>query len=226
MHDPGIVVHLESRLARFRYVAIGECHLYGADADLPVMRRVVELAREHKLFLHSRSDAEAIDRQFRQNPEARILWAHCGFDSPEKVMEMLGTHQNLWCDLAFRNDHAGGEKDPGRHGGLRKLQARRMSRLGPYDDAGDADPAAALTRHLLNEHRHFGEFRVPGLRQLVHTAPYMHDGSLATIEQVVRNYDDLDEERLHADGQRILRPLNLNAQQAGDLAVFLRSLGR
>jgi len=106
IRDPTVVDHLESRLQRYRYVAIGEYHVYGADADLPVVRRVVQLAREHKLFLHSHSDADAIERQFRQDPDARILWAHSGFDAPEKVREMLRKHKNLWCDLAFRSDHA------------------------------------------------------------------------------------------------------------------------
>jgi len=44
VRDPSIVAHLESRLAKCRYVAIGDYHVYGADADLPVVRRVVELA--------------------------------------------------------------------------------------------------------------------------------------------------------------------------------------
>jgi hypothetical protein len=114
MNDPTVVAHLESRLAKYRYVAIGEYHIYGADADGPVMRRVVELARQHRLFLHSHSDADAIERQFRQDPDARILWAHAGFDSPERVREMLRRHKNLWADLAFRSDHAaGGRVDPG-----------------------------------------------------------------------------------------------------------------
>lgn len=113
VRDPSIVPHLESRLRQYRYVAIGEYHVYGADADLPVVRRVVELAREHKLYLHSHSDAEAIERQFQQDPQARILWAHSGFDAPEKVREMLRRHKNLWCDLAFRSEHAsGGKVDP------------------------------------------------------------------------------------------------------------------
>ena len=110
MHDSSVVSHLESRLARYRYVAIGEYHIYGADADLPVMRRVVQLAREHQLYLHSHSDADAIERQFRQDPGARILWAHAGFETPEKVREILRKHKNLWCDLAFRSDHANGAK--------------------------------------------------------------------------------------------------------------------
>lgn len=113
MHDASIVAHMEARLKRYRYVALGEYHIYGADADLPVMRRVVQLAREYKLFLHSHSDAEAIERQFRQDPEARILWAHSGFESPDKVRDMLRRHKKLWCDLAFRNEHAsGGKVDP------------------------------------------------------------------------------------------------------------------
>ena len=106
MHDSSVVNHLETRLAKYRYVAIGEYHIYGADADLPVVRRVVQLARQHQLFLHSHSDADAIDRQFKQDPGARILWAHSGFEPPEKVREMLRKHKNLWCDLAFRSDHA------------------------------------------------------------------------------------------------------------------------
>jgi hypothetical protein len=114
LRDPTVTAHLEARLKANRYVAIGEYHVYGADADLPVVRRVVELARENKLYLHSHSDADAIERQFRQDPNARILWAHSGFDSPDKVREMLRKHKNLWCDLAFRSDHASnGKVDPG-----------------------------------------------------------------------------------------------------------------
>ena len=121
---------------------------------------------------------------------------------------------------------AGAGVDPGRHGGLQRLRASRMNRLGAYNDAAASDPRAVTTRHVLTLHRHFGEFRVPGLRQLVHTAPYMHDGSLARVEDVVRHYAELDEDRLHADGERILRRLDLTPQESADLAAFLRSLSR
>lgn len=119
-----------------------------------------------------------------------------------------------------------GGVDPGRHGGLQQVMSSRFNRLGPFNDAASADPRAVTTRHLVLEPRHFGEFRVPGLRQLVHTAPYMHNGSLATIEDVVRHYSELNEERLHADGERILRRLDLSADESADLAAFLRSLSR
>jgi hypothetical protein len=104
--DASVVPYLEQRLQRYRYVAIGEYHVYGEAADSPVMRRVVQLAREYGLVLHSHSDADAVERQFRQDPQARILWAHSGFDSPERVRAMLRKYPNLWCNLAFRSDHA------------------------------------------------------------------------------------------------------------------------
>ena len=113
MRDDTVPAYLEQRLARYRYVAMGEFHIYGADVDLPVPRRMIELARRHNLVLHSHSDAEAIERQFAQWPQARVLWAHAGFDSPARVREMLRKHRQLWCDLAFRSDHApAGGLDP------------------------------------------------------------------------------------------------------------------
>jgi len=110
LRDATVPLFLEDRLAKHRYVAIGEFHVYGADADLPVMRRAVELARQHKLVLHAHGDADAIERLFRQDPGARILWAHSGFTDPASVRAMLARHQNLWCDLAFRSDPGSGGK--------------------------------------------------------------------------------------------------------------------
>ncbi len=118
-----------------------------------------------------------------------------------------------------------GGVDPGRHAGLLKLQGSPWNRLGPYNDAAQADPHVVTTRHVVIEPRHFGEFRVPGLRHLSQTAPYMHNGSLSTVEAVVQHYSQLDENRLHADGERILRRLALSPGEAADLAAFLRSLG-
>ena len=111
--DPTVPAYLEEKLKQYRYAGIGEFHLYGADADLPVPRRMVQLARQYNLFLHAHSDADAVERLFKQWPQARILWAHAGFERPEKVAEMLKKHRNLWADLAFRTDHgSGGKVDP------------------------------------------------------------------------------------------------------------------
>jgi len=110
VRDETIIPHLEERLKKYRYAAIGEFHVYGTDADLPVVRRMVQLAKQHRLWLHLHGDSDAIERVMVQDPEARILWAHSGFDRPEHVRAMLRKHRKLYADLAFRNDHASGGK--------------------------------------------------------------------------------------------------------------------
>jgi hypothetical protein len=112
--DEGVLKYVEERIRKHKYVAIGEFHLYGADADLPIPRRMVELARQYKIFLHAHSDADCIDRLFRQDANARVLWAHSGFVAPSEVVAVLRRHKNLWCDLAFRSDQgSGGKVDAG-----------------------------------------------------------------------------------------------------------------
>jgi cytochrome c peroxidase len=118
---------------------------------------------------------------------------------------------------------AGGRVDPGRHDGIRRVKASRFNLLGPYSD----DPtqgSAIATRHVAQEHRNFGEFKVPSLRNVSRTAPYMHDGSLATLREVVRHYSNLDPDRVHSDGEQILRPLGLTDAEIDDVVVFLDSL--
>ncbi|MBI1943307.1 MAG: cytochrome-c peroxidase [Betaproteobacteria bacterium] len=119
---------------------------------------------------------------------------------------------------------AGGGVDPGRLGGIRKLLASEFNLLGRYSDDGQKK-SSLKTRHVAAEHRNFGEFKVPALRNVALTAPYMHNGSLATLADVVRHYSELSADRLHADGEvLLLRPLRLGAGEAADLVAFLESL--
>jgi cytochrome c peroxidase len=113
--------------------------------------------------------------------------------------------------------------DPGRHGGIAQLQANPFNLLGRHND----DPAGAASipvRHVAQQHRNWGEFKVPSLRGLTATAPYMHDGSKASLRDVILHYSELDEDRLHSDGEAILRPLHLNEGEIADLQAFLESL--
>ena len=118
---------------------------------------------------------------------------------------------------------APGRVDPGRHEGIRKVRESRFNLLGPYNDE-PARATAARTRHVTLEHRNFGEFKVPSLRNLILTVPYAHDGQVATIDDVLRHYSELNLDRLHADGESILKPLKLTAREQTDLVVFLESL--
>jgi len=116
-----------------------------------------------------------------------------------------------------------GRVDPGRPAGIQKRSASVFTLLGPYND--DAKRATATgTRHVRLEHRNFGEFRTPSLRNLALTAPYMHNGSLATLRDVVHHYSTVSPDRLHADGEAILRALHLTGQESLDLEAFLGTL--
>mgnify|MGYP001385150032 CR=1 FL=1 len=104
--DDSVIPYLTERLKQYRYVAIGEFHVSGADADLPVVRRTVQLARQHGLMLHAHSDADAVERLFHQDPSAEILWAHAGYEDPPRIREMLKRHRALWVELSSRGEIA------------------------------------------------------------------------------------------------------------------------
>ncbi len=110
LHDETVIPMLENLLAKNTYAGIGEFHVYGDDAKLPVLRRVVELAKEYHIFLHLHGDAEAVEEVFVQHPQARILWAHSGFDDPETIAALLDKYPTLSADLAFRSEHAFNDK--------------------------------------------------------------------------------------------------------------------
>jgi len=114
--------------------------------------------------------------------------------------------------------------DAGRYGGIQQVRANPYNLLGKYND-GDPGLNAVSSSHVRQTHRNWGEFKVPGLRAVAATAPYMHNGSLSTLRDVVLHYSDLDEERLHTNGEKILRPLKLSDSEVDDLVSFLRSLG-
>ncbi|MEM7189005.1 MAG: cytochrome c peroxidase [Pseudomonadota bacterium] len=116
-----------------------------------------------------------------------------------------------------------GQVDRGRFGGIKKLRASAFNQLGRYNDAPDRASGWA-TEQVAQNHRTFGQFKVPSLRQLTHTAPYMHNGLLASLEDVVAHYSNISLDRIHADGALILEPLHLTEQESSDLLEFLKSL--
>lgn len=75
-----------------------------------------------------------------------------------------------------------------------------------------------------------GLFKSPSLRNVAHTAPYMHDGRLKTLEDVLRHYSsrvadhpNLDR-RLRGRGRSGARGLNLGSRERRALVAFLKTL--
>lgn len=126
-------------------------------------------------------------------------------------------------DIGLPHFPAPGRVDKGRYGGIKLLRESPFNLLGAYND-DKTRSTAGFTRHLRLTPKNWGEFRVPSLRNVAQTAPYMHDGSKATLEDVVKHYSEIPEDRLHQDGEKLLKPLNLTGRETADLIAFLRTL--
>ena len=96
-----------------------------------------------------RRESQSIERREIQDPQARVLWAHAGFERPEKVAELLRRHKHLWADLAFRSEHGSGGQggDHGDGAALAALAAEgaRMLEDGRLRRPADLDALAVLS---------------------------------------------------------------------------------
>jgi cytochrome c peroxidase len=87
--------------------------------------------------------------------------------------------------------------------------------LGIEDDEG----RSAVTNNDADK----GAFRTPTLRGVTHTGPYMHNGSLATLKDVVDFYNKGG--GTDANKNNLIQPLNLTDEEVKQLIAFLETLG-
>jgi cytochrome c peroxidase len=84
-------------------------------------------------------------------------------------------------------------------------------------------PSPDLGRYAITQDKDdIGAFKTPSLRNVALTSPYMHDGSLATLEEVVEFYVKGGNANEHRDPG--IEPLRLTDQDKLDLVEFLKSL--
>jgi len=76
--------------------------------------------------------------------------------------------------------------------------------------------------NVTKEVKDLGAFKTPTLREISKTAPYMHDGRFATLEDVIGHYNQGGVKNPFLDNQVI--PLNLSKSEIKDLIAMLRSL--
>jgi cytochrome c peroxidase len=80
-----------------------------------------------------------------------------------------------------------------------------------------------MGRHIVTKKtEETGAFKTPTLRDISKHAPYMHDGSQATLEAVIEFYDEGGEANPQLDV--FMKPLNLSAQEKADLLAFMKAL--
>ncbi len=75
---------------------------------------------------------------------------------------------------------------------------------------------------VTNNRPDWGSFKTPTLREIANTGPYMHDGSLLTLEDVVAFYDKGGLPNKNLDER--MKPLHLTAAERHDLVEFLKAL--
>jgi cytochrome c peroxidase len=87
---------------------------------------------------------------------------------------------------------------------------------------------------MTGERRDMGRFKAPSLRNVAVTAPYMHDGSVATLEEAIDNYarggrllsdgPNAGDGRLSPFKSEFVSGFELSAEERADLIAFLKSL--
>jgi cytochrome c peroxidase len=113
--------------------------------------------------------------------------------------------------------------DPGRKLGIRQLKADPFNTLGGHADDGGETGRRKLG--FLVEDSHAGrEFKTPMLRNVALSPPYMHEGQLATLEDVVHFYDTLEGAAPATTIERLIAPIGLTPTERADLVAFLQSL--
>lgn len=137
----------------------------------------------------------------------------------------LRCHNGPWfTNQGFHNvgtgNFFGDRLDFGRVYGLQAAIRDEFNCLGPYSDAV---AETCTEQRFLSKHSHVpleGAFKVPTLRNLKHTAPYMHDGRFTTLREVLEHYRNPP-----TDGPpHELKPLILSDSEVEDLIAFLESL--
>jgi cytochrome c peroxidase len=107
----------------------------------------------------------------------------------------------------------------GRSHGLRLAQSDVFNCLGPYSDA---EPSQCQElRFARGGDEMIGAQRTASLRNLAATAPYMHAGQIATLEDVINHYNKAE---IAVIGHNEAKPLKLRAIEKRQLRAFLHSL--
>ena len=93
---------------------------------------------------------------------------------------------------------------------------------GYRNNGSAADDPDEGRREVTQKDSDLGKFKVPTLRNVAVSAPYMHDGSLATLDDVIDAY--VAGGRGHPNTDPTIQPLDLTSDDKADLRAFLESL--
>jgi len=110
--------------------------------------------------------------------------------------------------------------DEGRYKGIRQALASEFNCLNEYSDANDED-CAELKFANKKYTGTLGAFKVPTLRNIAETAPYMHAGQFNTLGDVLQHYNTAPKAHI---GHNELLPLTLEQKELEQIEAFFHSL--
>ena len=164
------------------------------------------------------------DRYMRGDAEAISESAERGIDLFfSERLECFHCHGGF--NFTDSTTHAGSDVD---RVGYHNTGLYNLNGVGAYpaDNTGLFD--------MTGEPRDMGRFKAPSLRNIAVTAPYMHDGSVATLEDVIANYERggrrIEDGEQAGDGRlspfksEFITGFELTAGERADLLAFLESL--
>ena len=135
-------------------------------------------------------------------------------------------HGPLLSDMEFHDIELPRQGPPplARYGGIAKLLRDPFNGRGLHSD--DVVTGHERLAYLARTPHQRGEWKTPGLRNVARTAPYMHNGVYASLDEVLEHYSTLSDAptRSHADARRVLEAVHLSASQLQALKAFLQSL--
>lgn len=113
--------------------------------------------------------------------------------------------------------------DTGHFEGLQTLRGNRFNLLGRYNDqaAHARTPDAGEIKVDVHER---DKWRTPSLRNVAVTAPYLHNGTAASLYDVLRRYAKSASARAYVDSERKVRRVDLSSRDIDDLVAFLDTL--
>ncbi len=155
--------------------------------------------------------------------------AHLGLKTYVRTARCIVCHKGpMLSDDSFHNIGVAelGAPDPGRAEGIVEVQNDPLNSASIYSD-NRAEGAARLAKlGEENPEDILGAFKTPTLRNITVSAPYMHNGAIETLDEVIAFYDRGGDEDGTFAGKRAesIQKLNLTAEQKQALVELLQSL--
>jgi cytochrome c peroxidase len=180
--------------------------LDGMAKAIATYERVASLSGNSKFDRYRAGDQAALSEA-----EKRGMVLFGERPNPDDDYQETASLQKAKCSLCHQGFNFSDEK-------FHNLGVGWDETAGKFKDPGRMAVAPIGAKDL----KDLGSFKTPTLRDIEKTAPYMHDGSEATLEAVVAYYDRGGNKNPYLDKDMV--PLNLTDAEKADLVAFLKAM--